>query len=95
MILRKLKTARLWSYFFQLLTPAPSWAQPLAGRICHVAHEKQTIHISTLHRMLKAGDPVDLNLWSKSGEIKCWRNCIPLRYNFYQGIRQVKLLDSR
>ena len=28
------------------------------------------------------GDPVDLELWTKSGEIQCWRNCIPLRYNF-------------
>ncbi|MBE6317222.1 MAG: hypothetical protein E7078_11380 [Bacteroidales bacterium] len=30
--------------FFQLLTPAPSWAQLLAGRICHVAPEKQAKH---------------------------------------------------
>jgi len=29
---------------FQLLTPARSWAQPLAGRICHVAPEKQAKH---------------------------------------------------
>ena len=29
-----------------------------------------------------AGDPVDLKLWTKSGEIQYWRNCIPLRYNF-------------
>ena len=33
--------------FFQLLTPAPSWAQPLAGRICHVAPEKQAKHTFT------------------------------------------------
>ena len=45
--------------------------------------------------MLKAGDPVDLKLWTKNGKIQCWRNCIPLRYNFYQGIQQFKLLDSR
>ena len=54
----------------------------------------QSIHISTLRRMLKASDPVDLKLWTKSGEIQCWRNCIPLRYNFYQGTQQFKLLDS-
>ena len=54
----------------------------------------QSIHISTLRKMLKAGDPVDLKLWTKSGEIQCWRNCIPLRYNFYQGTQQFKLLDS-
>ena len=34
--------------------------------------------------MFKAGDPVDIKLWTKSREIQCWRNCIPLRYNFYQ-----------
>ena len=33
--------------------------------------------------------------WTKSGEIQEWRNCVPLRYNFYQGTRQMKLLDSR
>ena len=32
--------------------------------------------------MLKAGDPLDLKLWTKGGETQCWRNCIPLRYNF-------------
>jgi len=31
--------------------------------------------------MLKAGDPVDLKLWTKSGEIQEWKNCVPLRYN--------------
>ena len=30
-----------------LLTPAPSLAQPLAGRICHVATEKQAKHTFT------------------------------------------------
>ena len=30
---------------------------------------------------------------TKSGEIQYWRNCIPLRYNFYQGTQQFKLLD--
>ena len=55
----------------------------------------QSIHISTLRKMLKAGDPVDIKLWTKSGEIQEWRNCVPLRYNFYQGTRQMKLLDGR
>ena len=45
-----------------------------------------------LHKILKAGDPVDLKLWTKSGEIQEWRNCIPLRYNFYKGTQQIKLL---
>lgn len=45
--------------------------------------------------MLKAGDPVDLALCTKDGQIQHYRNCIPLHYNFYSGTRQVKLLDSR
>ena len=53
-----------------------------------------SIHISTLRKMLKAGDPVDLKLWTKSGEIQEWKNCIPLRYNFYKGTRQIKLLNQ-
>ena len=53
-----------------------------------------SIHISTLRKMLKAGDPVDLKLWTKSGEIQEWRNCIQLRYNFYKGTQQFKLLNS-
>ena len=35
------------THLFQLLTPAPSWAQPLAGRICHVVPEKQAKHTFT------------------------------------------------
>lgn len=54
----------------------------------------QSIHITTLRKMLKAGDPVDIKLWTKSGEIQEWHNCIPLRYNFYKGTRQIKLLNS-
>ena len=45
--------------------------------------------------MLKAGDPVHIKLWTKNGEIQEWKNCIPLRYNFYQGTQQFKLLNSR
>jgi hypothetical protein len=47
----------------------------------------QSIHISTLRRILKAGDSVDLKLWTKSWKIQCWRNCIPPRYNYYQSTR--------
>lgn len=54
-----------------------------------------SIHISTLRKMLKAGDPVHIKLWTKNGEIQEWKNCIPLRYNFYQGTQQFKLLDRR
>ena len=49
---------------------------------------------STLRKMLKAGDPVDIKLWTKSGEIQEWRNCVPLRYDFYKGTQRFKLLNS-
>ena len=55
----------------------------------------QSVHISTMRHMLQSGDPVDIKLWTKSGEIQEYRNCISLRYNFYQGTRQIKLLTSR
>ena len=43
--------------------------------------------------MLKAGDPVDLKLWTKSGRYSAGATA-SLRYNFYQGTQQFKLLDS-
>ena len=55
----------------------------------------QSVHISTMRQMLQSGDPVDIKLWTKSGSIQEYRNCISLRYNFYQGTRQIKLLTSR
>lgn len=53
-----------------------------------------TIHITTLKRMLQSPEPVDLKLWTRSGEIQCWHCCISLRYDFYKGTRRMKLLDS-
>ena len=52
------------------------------------------IHITTLKRMLQSPEPVDLKLWTRSGEIQCWRRCISLRYDFYKDTRRIKLLDS-
>lgn len=52
------------------------------------------IHITTLKRMLQSPDPVDLKLWTRSSEIQCWHRCISLRYDFYKGMRRMKLLDS-
>ncbi len=52
------------------------------------------IHISTLRKMLQAGDPVSITLWTRSGEIQRWDNCVPLRYDFYKGVRRMKLLTS-
>lgn len=60
----------------------------------HIFNTMQRIHISTLRAILKAGDPVDLDVWTKSGEIIHLRNCIPLRANFYKGTRNIKILSS-
>ena len=54
----------------------------------------QSVHISTMRKMLQSPDPVDLKVWKRNGEIMEMNNVIPLRYNFYQGTRQVKLLAS-
>ena len=55
----------------------------------------KAIHISTLRKMLQAGDPVDLSLWKSNVEILHYRNAVPLRYDFYKGTRRIKLLDGR
>ena len=53
-----------------------------------------SIHISTLHKILSAPEPVDLTLWTRHGTIQHWHRCISLKYNFYKGTRRMKLLDS-
>lgn len=45
--------------------------------------------------MLEAGEPVDLRVWKSDGSILEYRNAIPLRYDFYRGTRQIKLLASK
>ena len=55
----------------------------------------KAIHITTACKMIDAGDPVDLKVWSKDGRVLELRNCIGLRYDFRSGTRRVKLLASR
>ena len=50
--------------------------------------------VCTIANMQAKDDPVDIKLWTKSGEIQEWRNCIPLRYDFYKGTQRFKLLNS-
>lgn len=52
------------------------------------------VHISTARTMLNSGDPVDLSLWRSDGSILELRNVISLRYSFYGGWRNVKILTS-
>ena len=54
----------------------------------------QSIHISTARVMLNSGDPVDISVWKSDGSILELRNVISLRYSFYGGWRNVKLLNS-
>ena len=54
----------------------------------------QSIHISTARTMLNSGDPVDISVWKSDGSILELRNVISLRYSFYGGWRNVKLLTS-
>lgn len=44
--------------------------------------------------MLNSGDPVDISCWKSDGSILELRNVISLRYNFYGGWRNVKILAS-
>ena len=53
-----------------------------------------SIHISTPKKMQQSPDPVDIKLWTRSGEIQCCNRGISLRYDFDKGTRRMKLLDS-
>ena len=53
-----------------------------------------SIHISTARKMLQAPEPVDIKCWAKDGRILHLKNALPLRYNFYEGTQQFKLLQS-
>lgn len=53
-----------------------------------------SIHITTARTMLNSGNPVDISVWKSDGTILELHNCISLRYNFYGGWRNVKLLNS-
>ena len=54
----------------------------------------QSIHVSTARKMLQAPEPVDIKCWAKDGRILVLDNVLPLRYNFYEGTQQVKILKS-
>lgn len=44
--------------------------------------------------MLDGGDPVDLSVWKADGSVMTLRGCVSLRYDFYGGWRNVKVLAS-
>ena len=53
-----------------------------------------SVHITTARTMLNTGDPVDLMVWKKDGSILRLERCVSLRYDFYGGWRNVKVLSS-
>ena len=54
----------------------------------------QSIHITTLRKILDSAEPIDIRLWTRSGEIQSWHRSISLKYDFYKGTRRMKLLYS-
>ena len=54
----------------------------------------KAMYIIIVCTMLNSGDPVDISVWKANGEILHLRNVISLRYSFYGGWRNVKLLAS-
>lgn len=58
----------------------------------------QAIHLSTAQAMMQRPDAVDLVVWRSSGnnagELIRYDNCISLKYDFYEGSRTIKLLNS-
>ena len=54
-----------------------------------------SVHISTVRKILMAPEPVSLRCWTKSGGILVLTDAIPLKYNFYEGTQQFKLVASR
>lgn len=55
----------------------------------------QNLHISEARKLLDRGEPVSLDVVKKDGSIMQLKNCVSLRYDYRQGTRNVKLLDSR
>lgn len=53
-----------------------------------------SVQITTARTMLNSGDPVDISVWKSNGSILELRNVISLRYSFYGGWRNIKLLQS-
>ena len=49
---------------------------------------------TTARKMLNSGDPVDITAWKLYGSIVHYKLCKSLRYDFYGGWRNVKILSS-
>ena len=54
----------------------------------------QSIHITTLRKILDSAEPIDRSLLSRSSKIQSWHRCISFKYEFYKDTRRMKLLES-
>ena len=52
------------------------------------------VHISAARKMLDSGQPVSLSYVTKNGQIMNVDNVVSLRYDFYTGLRTIKLLHN-
>lgn len=52
------------------------------------------VHISTARKMLDTGQPVSITYVKKNGQILKAQNVVSLRYDFYTGMRTIKLLHN-
>lgn len=71
-----------------------TWSSILYYFAKYIVCTMQLIHITTLRKILSSPEPIDIRLWTRSGEIQSWHRCISLKYDFYKGTRRMKLLDS-
>jgi hypothetical protein len=54
----------------------------------------QSLHISKARQLLDRGEPVDLVVVKRNGELMEARNVVSLRYDYYKGTRTIKFLVS-
>ena len=53
------------------------------------------IHISQARKILSSGKPCSLRVLDRKGQVLELHNCVGLKYDFYEGVRRIKLLESR
>lgn len=52
------------------------------------------LHISTARKMLDSGQPVSISYVKKNGQVMSVDNVVSLRYDYYSGLRTIKLLHN-
>lgn len=53
------------------------------------------IHISVARQILNSGKPVYMSVWKADGSIMHLQNAVSLRYDYYGGFRNMKLIGSQ